>query len=66
MEQPLNTGRTKGLAFDFGESSQNVDQSVNYNIQGGQAIDFFRSIPTPAIYAMVGVAALVLIAMLRK
>lgn len=35
--QEETIGKPKGLALDFGQSSQNVDQSVQYNITGGES-----------------------------
>ena len=56
----------RGLAFDFGESSQNVDQSVNYNLMGDNTslAEIFGNNPK-ALYiglAVLGVFAFVFVA----
>lgn len=68
MNQETPIGNPKGLAFDFGESTQTVDQSVNYNFEGAgsEALNFSKVIPPGAIYALLAVAALAIIAYVKR
>jgi len=68
LTEEQQIGTTKALSFDFGETSQNVDQSVNYNFEGAGAdgLNFFKSIPPGAMYAALAVAGIGLIVWAKK
>jgi hypothetical protein len=65
-ETPITN--TKGLAFDFGQSTQDIDQSVNYNFEGAgsEALNFSKILTPTVMYALLAVAAIVVIAMVRS
>lgn len=60
QEQPMQS-TTRGLAFDFGQTHQNVDQSVTYNITnpesaGAKVSDFLTNNPNLIYYLLGGLA----------
>ena len=61
-------GSEKGLAFDFSDANQNVDQSVNYNFEGtGEpGLNFFKQLPPNAIYFGLAIVAMGLFVMAKR